>query len=287
VNRLACILVGGAVGTIAISGAPASAQPASSSRVEVESRYQIGQMERLLEGAVEHGVTVLRDRMQTVTQIPMDLMVSDNAHARGFRLEGYGIFFDVIAPSFETSALVWSYNTLNQNDLGVDSAIKKLQAAIKDDPNAQQALQRLLIQVGPGSLRQLANPSTEGAREKTGSAAAAQDRGAGASGVNVDAPQQPTGAIDPILNDPNEVYRTEVIQALEDAMLDHSSGLKIGGAEWLTIAVKGNESRPRLGPADTTGRTVILRLRGADLAAFLTNQIERSDVLKRIEVRVF
>jgi len=105
--------------------------------------------------------------------------------------------------------------------------------------------------------------------------------------VNVDTPPQVTATIDPILNDPNEVYRTEVIQALTDAMLDHSSGLKIGAAEWLTIAVKGNDSRPRLAPADTTGRTVILRLSGADLAAFLTNQIERSDVLKRIEVRVF
>jgi len=286
VNRLACIFIGG-VGTIAISSAPAFAQPATSSRVAGESRYQIGQMERLLEGAVEHGVTVLRDRMQTVTQMPMDLMVSDNAHARGFRLEGYGIFFDVIAPSFETSALVWSSRVLDQNDLNVENAIKTLQAATKDDPNAQQALRRVLIHVGPGSLRALADPPVAGTRERTGSAAAAADRGAGAPGVNVDTPPQATATIDPILNDPNEVYRTEVIQALQDAMLDHSSGLKIGAAEWLTIAVKGNDSRPRLAPADTTGRTVILRLSGADLAAFLTNQIERSDVLNRIEVRVF
>ena len=28
-------------------------------------------------------------------QMPADLLVSDNAHARGFRLEGYGVFFDV------------------------------------------------------------------------------------------------------------------------------------------------------------------------------------------------
>ena len=274
-NRLACIVVGGAA--IAVSAAPAFAQPAASSRVDGESRYQIGQMERLLEGAVEHGVTILRDRMQTVTQLPMDLMVSDNAHARGFRLEGYGIFFDVIAPSFETSALVWSTRVLDQNDLNVENAIKTLQAATKDDPNAQQALRRVLIQVGPGSFRGLANPPTRGTSEQTGSAAATQ----------LDTSQPSTAAIDPILNDPNEVYRTEVIQALKDAMLDHSSGLKIGAAEWLTIAVKGNDSRPRLAPADTTGRTVILRLRGADLAAFLTNQIDRSDVLNRIEVRVF
>ena len=58
-------------------------------------------MERVLEGAVEHGVTVTRDRVQELAQVPADLLVSDNAHARGFRLEGYGVFFDVIVPSFD------------------------------------------------------------------------------------------------------------------------------------------------------------------------------------------
>ena len=241
-NRLACIVVGGLV---AVNGASASAQSTPPSRADAEARYQIGQLERVLEGAVEHGVTILRDRMQAVTQMPMDLMVSDNAHARGFRLDGYGIFFDVIAPSFETSTLVMRM---------MDQKLNPLQ------------------------LTPLVRPATNGTRDATGSAASTQ--------VETSSPQ-PSAPVDPILSDPNEVYRTEVTAALEDAMLDHSSGLKIGAAEWLTIAVKGNESRPRLGPADTTGRTVILRLRGADLTAFLTNQIERTDVLKRIEVRVF
>ena len=69
-------------------------------RRAAQQRYQIGQMERVLEGAVEHGVTVTRDRVQALAQVPADLLVSDNAHARGFRLEGYGVFFDVIVPSF-------------------------------------------------------------------------------------------------------------------------------------------------------------------------------------------
>jgi hypothetical protein len=271
VNRLVCTFVGGA---IAMSGASAFAQTAAPARVDVESRYQIGQMERVLEGAVEHGVTILRDRMQTVTQMPMDLMVSDNAHARGFRLDGYGVFFDVIAPSFETSALVWSTRALDQNDLNVESAIKTLQTATKDDPNAQQALRRVLIQV-PGSLKNLADPSVAGARQATGSAASTNDT------------PQPPAAPDPILTDPNEVYRTEVAGALKAAMLDYSGSIEIGANEWLTIAVKGNDIRPRLAPADTSGRTVILKLRGADLSAFRTSQIPRAEALQRIEVQVF
>ena len=264
-NRSACIVVVGVV----LTGAPAFAQPPAPTRADAESRYQIGQMERVLEGAVEHGVTIVRDRMQNVTQLRMDLMVSDNAHARGFRLEGYGVFFDILAPQFETSALVWSYNTLNQNDLGVQSAIKKLQAGAKGDPEMEQAIKRLLIQLGPSALQGLNAPSTSGARTATGSAA------------SVD-PQA-----DPILSDPDEVYRTEVTAALKSAMLDHTGSLNIGSNEWLTIAVKGNDTRPRLAPADTNGRTVILRLRGADLAAYATRQIERAEVLQRIEVKTF
>ena len=67
-------------------------------RRAADLRYQIGQMERVLEGAVEHGLTVTRDRVQALAQVPAELLVSDNAHARGFPLEGYGIFFDVAVP---------------------------------------------------------------------------------------------------------------------------------------------------------------------------------------------
>src|SRR5207244_3500061 len=62
-----------------------------------ESRYQIGQIERLLEGAVEHGATVIRDRLQAM--MPADMLLTENARARGFRLDGYGVFFDVEVPS--------------------------------------------------------------------------------------------------------------------------------------------------------------------------------------------
>src|SRR4029079_8799937 len=57
-----------------------------------------------------------------------------------------------------------------------------------------------------------------------------------------------------ILTDPSEAYRTEVIEALKDAMLAHSSALGIEKSEWLTIAAKGNDDRPRLAPADRAPR---------------------------------
>jgi hypothetical protein len=275
-NRVGLVVV------ITLIAAPAWPQSAASTaRAEAEarqSRYQIGQMERLLEGAVEHGVTMIRDRFQKLTQTSADLLVTDNAHARGFRLDGYGVFFDVTAPTFETSALVWSMRTLGQNDLGVDNALKTLQDRVKGDPSAEQALKRLEIQVGPVAVARVANPPVDGARNATGSVAA----------TSLDPPSADAAAAsDPILEDPNEAYRTEVILALKDAMLDHSTGLGIAAGEWLTIAVRGNDDRPRLAPADSDARTRVIRLRGADLAAYLARQITREEALERIEVRVF
>ena len=107
-------------------------------------------MERVLEGAVEHGLTITRDRVQALAQAPADLLVSENAHARGFRLEGYGVFFDVVVPSFETT-WTWSLRTLDQNDLGVESALRTLQSHVRTekDPDLEQALKRLELQMGP------------------------------------------------------------------------------------------------------------------------------------------
>ena len=273
-------------GTVAAAAGPASAQSSAAaaqatSRAATEQRYQIGQMERVLEGAVEHGMTVTRDRVQALMQIPADLvsadlLVSDNAHARGFRLEGYGVFFDVTVPSFDTST-TWSLRTLDQNDLGLDSALRTLQTHIKTagDPNLEQALKRIELQVNPAVLARTSIPGLSGARMATGSAAA----------TAADKPAAPSD--DPILNDPSEAYRSEVTQALKDAMLAHSSSLGIAPTEWLTIAAKGNDDRPRLAPADSDARTRLIRLRGSDLADFLAGRISREEALQRIEVKVF
>jgi hypothetical protein len=273
VKRLASMELAAIV--IVSAAAPAMAQQTAATRALVEQRYQIGQMERLLEGAVEHGVTVTRDRVQALAQMPADMLVSDNAHARGFRLEGYGVFFDVVVPSFETSWTV-ALRTLDQNDLGLDSALRTLQSHIKTagDPNLEQALKRVELQVNPGVLARSSVQDPPGARDATGSAAS----------INAD---KAAPGDDPIMTDPNEAYRTEVTQALKDTMLAHSSALGIGPNEWLTIAAKGNDDRPRLAPADSSGGTRIIRLRGSDLADFLAGKITREEALQRIEVRVF
>ena len=251
----------------AIGASGASVAYGQSDRAATEQRYQIAQMERVLEGAVEHGLSITRDRVQALAQAPADLLVSDNAHARGFRLEGYGIFFDVTVPSFETT-LTWSLRTLDQNNLGLESALRALRSHVdaEGDVNLTQALRRIELQVAPVGVAATQTAAVSGS---AGSAAARQAPG------------------DPILADPNEAYRAEVMAALKDAMLSHSSALGLAPTEWLTVAAKGNEERPRLAPADNDARTRLLRLRGADLAEFLAGRMSREDALQRIEVRVF
>jgi len=275
VKGLASIVVGGVLAASGVAAAQTNtnAEAAKAEAQQRQSRYQIGQLERLLEGAVEHGINEMRDRLQAVAQMPPDLLVSDNAHARGFRLEGYGVFFDVIVPTFDAS-MTWSLRTLDQTDLGFDSALKALQSYVKNsgDANLEQALRRVELQVTPATLTRSVAPPPTGGRTVTAATASAP--------ASAPAP-------DPILADPNEAYRIEVIQALKDAMLDHSSSLGIGPSEWLTIAARGNDDRPRLAPADTDSRTRVIRLRGSDLAAYLARQITREEALQRIEVRVF
>ncbi len=235
-----------------------------------EARYQIGQMERVLEGAVEHGATVMRDRLSAA--MPADMLLAENARARGFRLEGYGVFFDVEVPSLE-GTFAWSMRTLDQNDLGLERALGTLRTFVQAaGSDVQQAFKRVELQVAPLP----AAPDPAGA--------ATQAIGVGpvpASAVSAARP-----AVDAVLADPEEAYRTEIREALIDAMLEHSRGLNIGASEWLTVAARRSDDRPRLG-VDTEARTVVIRVRGADLTAFLGGQVSRLDVRDRIEVRVF
>jgi len=264
-----------ALGALIVNAQTTSAQTPGETAAAKQSRYQIGQMERVLEGAVEHGVANIRDRLQAVG--PTELLISDNARVRGFRLDGYGIFFDVVVPSLDTTVL-WSIRTLDQNDLGLESALKALQAHVRNagDVDLEQALRRIELQMNPLLLARAAAPVQAGARNATGSVSAA---------TVDDTPQRP--APDPIFANPNDAYRAEVTKSLMDALLDHSASLGVEASEWLTIAARRNDERPRLAPADSDAQTFLLRLRGADLSAFLARQISRDEALKRIEVRVF
>jgi hypothetical protein len=282
VKGIASVIIGGlVVGAAATpSAAQATATPPpvaqtnvaqpTAPRVPQPSRYQIAQMERLLEGAVEHAATVWRDRMQTM--LPTETLITENARVRGFRLDGYGAFFDVLVPSL-LQTLPWSIYTLDRNNLGLESALREIKKVIDaaGDVNVQQAFKRIELQVAPVTASG-STPVAVNSRNMTGApavAAASAERS------------------DPILNDPGGAWRTEVRQALTDAMLEYSSPLSVGPDEWLTIAARRNDDRSRIAPADSDAQTMIIRVRGSDLAAFRAGQISKKDAIDRMEIRMF
>ena len=284
VNRKTCAVAALAIATSAV---PVAAQTATAAQAipsartaatettadeQVHTRFQISQLERLLEGAVEHGATLFRQRLQAA--MPSQLLVTENARARGFRLEGYGVFFDVEVPGVEGTALLWSLRTLDQNDLGLDRALKELKAAIesKGDTNLEQALKRIELQVAPAIAVGASFPAPSGARSATGTPATVGEH---------------PSVGDPILTDPLETFRAEVVNQLKDAMLQYSAPLALQDDEWLTIAARRTYDRPLIAPADNDARTVIIRIRGGDLAAFRANRLSRDEALKKMDIREF
>ena len=240
---------------------PAVAQTAARAADARQTHYQIGVMERVLEGAVEHGVAVLKDRLQAAAPAaPAELLILDSPRVRGFRLDGYGVFFDVEVPSLN-GTLTWT--------LLLDQA----------SPAAARASASV-----PAST---AAPILPNPRRAAGAAPGASDRPVSATSVAPgNAPAAKAPVDDRVLDNPNEAYRAEVVQALTDAMLDYSGPLSIGADEWLTIAARGIQDRPRLGPADNDAQTVMLSVRGADLTAFRAGQLSRDQVTVRIGKRV-
>jgi hypothetical protein len=262
--------------TAALAQAPRLTVPPATPST-LQDRYQIGQLEGILRSAAEHGAQVTRARARTV--IPGDLLLNDEVRVRGFRLDGYGVFFDIDMPDLEETTS-WVYRVLDRNALGFDSALRDLREFIEASGNAnlRQALQRVEMQVAPSGVAQAASAASvtrPPAQSLTGSAAS--------TGAN----RAPGAPIDPILTDPQGVYRAEVGEALIDAILDHSSGLRLAPTDLFTVAVRGKEAAVRVSPADTESPTIQISVRGEDLRALLAREITREEARKRVTIKVF
>jgi hypothetical protein len=282
----AAVLAGMAIGVVGVQAASAQTptepqdsrpivRPLRSARTQVDQlRYPIATMERVLENAVEHGASVWRDRLQAI--FPVQTLLLDNARVRGYRLEEYGMFFDVDVPSLETT-MFSAFRMLDQNGLGLQSALNQLRTYVQSqaagDANLQQALKRIELQFVP-TAPIASGADVSGARNAVGSASVASDAVAAID------------PSDPILDNPEEVYRAEVMEAVIGALLDYSAPLGLTAEDWLTVAVRRNEVRPRIG-LDSNAQTVVARVRGRDLSAFRAGQLTREDAIKRVELRVF
>jgi hypothetical protein len=92
--------------------------------------------------------------------------------------------------------------------------------------------------------------------------------------------------------DPNAVNRayTDAVQnALIDTIVDYAVPTAIKPQEFLTIAARDNMQRDTLAPPDPYEEvvTLLLSIKGSDLAAYRAGQIDAAEVRRRVQIREF
>jgi hypothetical protein len=195
-------------------------------------------------------------------------VLSGIPRARGFVLEGYGVFFDVEIPDMNQS-VIWSMMNI-QRDRVIGNALDSLSAVIgtipqgPDRDRAQVALQQVTKTVGPAApLR-------------------------GSQGQSQPAPGQVAAAAAPPMPDPDKLYSESVKGALVDAMLAYSLQMSLGPEEWLTVAARASEGPiPSSGLADLI--TIVMKVKGSDLTLYHSDSSRRDEIRERVkaEARVF
>ena len=230
-------------------------------------------MEAVLSHSVLTGAEHLAEQLGNGS--PNMSFFTGQAKARGFVLDGYGVFFHVEIPEMQQS-VVWSVTTM-ERDASLANSLAALRRVVETVPDgapriqAEEALKRLQLQIGPVPV--VDAPARSGDRRMVSAANTAP-------GTDLDPVPMP------ILRDPNAAYREAIKLALIDAMLEHSRGINIQPDEWLTVAAHRGDSP--LAPNEiVTSSTLVLRIKGSDLAIYDADRTKKDEIRKRVEAREF
>ena len=278
----------GVVMLVGVGGAAAAQTPQASPEPDAEqirARQKIFMMEGVLERAVQLGVDNLRRKIRAV--MPDDaLLQGSSPQVRGFRLDGYGVFFDVEVPSLRRS-LAWSLRTMNETGMALSRDLAQMRAFLQaiGDPRIRaefdRTLQRIQRQMAPA-------PPAEARAAAPPAAAATTAQASTVSAQSLPVPPlpsstpEPSGSADPLLTDPSDVYTQEVRAALVDAMIENSGALVLDAGEWLTVAARDNA--PTDPAMSGEQMTLVLRIRGSDLSGYRAGRLTLEQARTRIEV---
>jgi hypothetical protein len=274
------------VGLAVVMGAIGDAwaqTPAAPNTDQVRARQKIFMMEGVLERAVQLGVENLRRKIRAV--MPDDALLQGSApQVRGFRLDGYGVFFDVEVPSLRRS-LAWSLRTMNESAAMMARDLAAMKAFVQAiaDPRARAEFDRILQRV----QRQMA--PTAGAPERVarqgGPPVAASSLAVSTVAPPQEEPQPST--VDATLIDPSEAYTEEVKASLIEAMIENSGTLVIDANEWLVVAARDNAPGDPFMPGGQDATTLVIRIKGDDLSAFRAGRLTLEQVRERVQVGEF
>jgi hypothetical protein len=236
---------------LAVIAAPVLAQAPANEAEQVKARQRISTMEGVLERAVSNGAENMLRQVRTVT--PDAPMLSGVPQVRGFRLDGYGVFFDVEVPALRLP-VTWPLRYLiEDNRAAVAATLAELRTMIADQPVRDRDRFELLAQ-----------------------------RLESRAVVPRTSPRQ----ADPVITEPDVAYTKAVRESLIDAMIENSGPMAVSADEWLTVAARDNVPRDPLMPGDTAGlNTLIFRIKGSDLAAFRAGRLSLDEARRHVLVQ--
>jgi len=244
---------------------------------------------------VQQAALRLNEQLQRVS--PDLIQLAGAAHARGYRLEGYGLFFDVEVPAAMRQTMGWTARVMRQQHEGVSEALGSLKRIASDlDPKARAEAERAMRQIElavrpvPRIVRPAERPMAT-AQPQGGAMGASTSTVAPAPAVpEADNPAMvvapPSEADATFWRSPDLAYEDQVREALIGAMLDWGALLPLGPDEWLTVAARDNQDVVMPGAAPDVV-TIILRVRGSDLAERLAGRLPTDELRRRVEVREF
>ena len=282
------------------------APPAGAAAVErarqagVDARYKVRVMEGVLEKSVQQAALRLNEQLQRVS--PDLIQLTGAAHARGYRLEGYGLFFDVEVPAAMRQTMGWTARVMRQQQQGVTEALGSLKRLTGElDPKAraeaERAMRQIELVVRPVPRTRVADapmapPATAPGPVGVATASSVADVPAPAAPPVAAPADHDTGTgVTPredslLWRSPDLAYEEQVREALIGAMLEWGALLPLGPDEWLTVAARDNQDviMPGLAPDVVT---IILRVKGSDLADRLAGRVPLEELRRRVEVREF
>ncbi len=233
-----------------VGAAPAAAQGAGPAAVERAAAddpltAHIQGLERVLWRAVALSARGVEQQLSPWT--PGLMLFTGPAQVRGFRLAGYGVFFDVECPVLRQSIL-WSMEIMDGDLLMMRRSLERL--------SEWGAFAQVLRELDPDAGRPVV--FTPG-----------------------DAPP-PTGAdAQTAAPDLHAVYQDALRELLTDALLGYGGalGALLGQDEWLTVVARDTRGLP--------GRDTTVRVRAGDVAALHAGSLSLAEVRARVDASSF
>ncbi len=174
-------------------------------------------------------------------------------------------------------SLMWTARMLDQGDRDDDGALEdfKRSASTISDPAARrqvlEAVAQFERQRTPGPAADTLEQPPGATRVKT-------------TGVPV---RSPSGGNAAMLEDPGQIYTYEVKDALVNAMIDYGTPIPLAPDDYLTVAARDQEGMHLQASDPYEVSTIFLRVKGADLTAYRSGQIDLAEVRRRVEVREY